>query len=155
MSTFKPIPKGEHAVTPYLAVKGADSAIQFYQRVFGAKEIGRLLMGGAIGHAELQIGDSKIMLAEENLDWGNQSPETLGGTSVTIALYVDDVDVTYQLALDAGAKAIEPVKDQFYGLRAGVLCDPFGHKWHIMTPIEDVSFEEMQKRCDALFAAKE
>ena len=143
MSTFKPIPKGEHAVTPYLAVNGADSAIQFYQRVFGAKEIGRLLMGGAIGHAELQIGDSKIMLAEENLDWGNQSPKTLGGTSVTIALYVDDVDVTYQLALDAGAKAIEPVQDQFYGLRAGVLYDPFGHKWHIMTCIEDVTFDEM------------
>jgi PhnB protein len=156
MSTFKPIPKGEHAVTPYLAVKGADSAIQFYQRVFGAKEIGRLLMpGGVIGHAELQIGDSKIMLAEENLDWGNKSPATLGGTPVTIALYVDDVDATYQCALDAGATAIMPVKDEFYGLRVGVFYDPFGHKWHIMTHIEDVSFEEMQKRCDALFATKE
>lgn len=154
MSTFKPIPKGDHAVTPYLAIKGADAAIQFYQRVFGAKETGRLLMGGAIGHAELQIGDSKIMLAEENLDWGNKSPLALGGTPVTIALYVDDVDATYQLALDAGATAIMPVKDEFYGLRVGMFYDPFGHKWHIMTPIEEVSFEEVQKRCDAMFATK-
>lgn len=155
MSTFKPIPKGDHAVTPYLAIKGADAAIQFYQQVFGAKEIGRLLMGGTIGHAELQIGDSKIMLAEENPAWGNKSPTTLGGTPVTIALYVDDVDATYQLALDAGATEIMPVKDEFYGLRVGVFHDPFGHKWHIMAHIEDVTFDEMQKRCDAMFATKE
>jgi PhnB protein len=154
MNTSKPIPKGEHTITAYLAIKGADAAIQFYQRVFGAKEIGRLLMGGVIGHAELQIGDSKIMLAEENIEWGNQSPKTLGGTPVTIALYVDDVDATYQLALDAGATGIMPVKDEFYGLRVGVFCDPFGHKWHIMAHIEDVTFEEMQKRCDTMFAAK-
>lgn len=154
MTTSKPIPKSDHAIAPYLAVNGAEAAIQFYQRVFGAKEIGRLLMGGAIGHAELQIGDSKIMLAEENMEWGNKSPVTLGGTPVTITLYVDDVDATFQLATDAGATAIMPVKDEFYGLRVGVFNDPFGHKWHIMTPIEDVSFEEMQKRCDAMFAAK-
>lgn len=155
MSTLKPIPNGEHAVTPYLAIKGADAAIQFYQRVFGAKEIGRLSMpGGVVGHAELQIGDSKIMLAEESLEWGNKSPATLGGTPVTIALYVDDVDATYQLALDAGATGIMPVKDEFYGLRVGVFYDPFGHKWHIMTHIEDVTFEEMQKRFDAMFAAR-
>jgi PhnB protein len=152
MSTTKPIPKGEHAITPYLAIKGADAAIQFYQRVFGAKEIGRLLMpGGLIGYAELQIGDAKFMLAEENVEWGNKSPATLGGTTVSIALYVDDVDATYQLALDANATGIMPVKDEFYGLRVGVFLDPFGHKWHIVSHIEDVSFDEMQKRCDAMF----
>lgn len=153
MSTFKPIPKDEHAISPYLAIKGADAAIAYYQRVFGAKEVGRLLgPGGAIAHAELQIGDSKLMLSEENVEWGNQSPATLGGTPVTISLYVDDVDVTYQLALDAGATEIMPVKDEFYGLRVGMFYDPFGHKWHIHTPIEEVSFEEMQKRCDAMFS---
>jgi PhnB protein len=154
MTTLKPIPNGEHAISPYLAIKGADAAIQYYQRVFGAKEIGRLLgPGGAIAHAELQIGDSKLMLSEENVEWGNQSPTTLGGTAVTISLYVDDVDATYQLALDAGATSIMPVKDEFYGLRVGVFYDPFGHKWHIHTPIEEVSFEEMQKRCDAMFGS--
>lgn len=153
MSNFKPMPSGSHTISAYLAVNNAEAAIAFYQRVFGAQETGRLVMpGGVIGHAELQIGDSKLMLAEEMPAWGNQSPTTLGGTPVTIALYVDDADATYQRALDAGATAIEAVKDQFYGLRAGVLCDPFGHKWHLMTPIEEVSFEEMQQRCDALFA---
>lgn len=152
MTTIKSIPKGEHGITPYLNIKGADTAIQFYQRVFGAKEIGRLLMpGGVIGHAELQIGDAKFMLAEENAEWGNISPATLGGTPVTIALYVDDVDATYQLALDAGATGVMPVKDEFYGLRVGVFLDPFGHKWHIMSHIEDVSFDEMQRRFDAMF----
>ncbi|SFG47759.1 VOC family protein [Neptunomonas qingdaonensis] len=153
MTTSKPIPKGEHGITPYLIIKGADTAIQFYTRVFGAKEIGRLLMpGGVIGHAEMQIGDAKFMLAEENVEWCNTSPVTLGGTPVTIALYVDDVDATYQLALDSGATGTMPVKDEFYGLRVGVFLDPFGHKWHIMSHIEDVSFDEMQKRCDAMFA---
>ena len=95
------------------------------------------------------------MLSEENVEWGSLSPTTLGGTAVTISLYVDDVDATYQLALDAGATGIMPVKDEFYSLRVGVFYDPFGHKWHIHTPIEEVSFEEMQKRCDAMVAAKE
>ena len=154
MSAVKPTPEGFHAITPYLAVKDAKAAIQFYQQAFGAKEVGRISMpGGAVGHAELQIGDSRIMLAEEMPDWGNKSPTTLGGSPVGIALYVADVDATYQRALDAGAKAIEAVKDQFYGDRAGSLLDPFGHKWHILTHIEDLSFEEMQTRCDAMFSA--
>jgi PhnB protein len=154
MTTLKPIPDGEHAISPYLAVKSADAAIQYYKRVFGANEIGRLLgHGGVIAHAELQIGDSKLMLSEENVEWGSLSPTTLGGTAVTISLYVDDVDATYQLALDAGATTIMPVRDEFYGLRVGVFFDPFGHKWHIHTPIEQVSFEEMQKRCDAMFGS--
>jgi len=129
MTTLNPIPNGEHAISPYLAVKGADAAIQYYRRVFGAKEIGRLLgPGGVIAHAELQIVDSKLMLAEENVEWGSISPTTLGGTTVTISLYVDDVDATYQLAIDAGATGIMPVRDEFYGLRVGVFYDPFGHK---------------------------
>ena len=153
MRKFIPVPKGEHSVTPYLSIKGADAAIQFYQKVFDAKEVGRLLgPDGVIAHAELQIGDSKVMLAEENIDWGNKSPTTLGDSPVTIALYVDDVDATIKRALNAGAKEIMPIKDEFYGLRVGVICDPFGHKWHISTPIETVSFEEMQKRCDAMFS---
>ena len=152
MRAFLPIPKGEQTVMPYLTVKNAEAAIAFYNQVFDAKELGRLVMMGMIGHAELQIGDCKIMLTEENLDWGSKSPATLGGSPVTIALYVADVDASFQRAVDAGATATMPVKDEFYGLRVGVVVDPFGHKWHISTPIETVSFEEMQKRCDAMFA---
>ncbi len=154
MSKFKPIPAGFHSITPYLSVTDADAAIKFYQRVFGAEEVGRITMGGdTVGHAELQIGNSKLMLAQEMPDWGNKSPQTLGGSPVTIALYVADVDATYQRALDAGATTIEAVKDQFYGDRAGSLTDPFGHKWHLLSHIEDVGFEEMQRRCDAMMSA--
>ena len=153
MSKSKTIPAGFHTLTPYLSVTDANAAIKFYQKVFGAEEVGRITMGGGtVGHAELQIGNSKLMLAQEMPDWGNKSPQTLGGSPVTIALYVADVDATYQRALDAGAKVIEAVKDQFYGDRAGSLTDPFGHKWHISTHIEDVSFDEMQRRCDAMMA---
>jgi PhnB protein len=155
MSTVQSIPNGFHAITPYLTVKDANAAIRFYQQVFEAKEVGRILMpGSSVGHAELQIGNSRIMLAEEMTEWGNKSPATLGGSPVGIALYVADVDTVFQRALNAGATTIEPVKNQFYGDRAGSLFDPFGHKWHILTHIEDVSFDEMQKRCDAAFAAK-
>jgi PhnB protein len=155
MSTVKAIPNGFHSVTPYLSVKNGNAAIRYYQQVFGAKEIGRITMpDGSVGHAELQIGDSKLMLAEEMPAWGNKSPTTLGGSAVGIALYVNDVDAVFQRALDAGAAVVEPVKDQFYGDRAGTLTDPFGHKWHILTHIEDVSFPEMQKRCNAMFAAQ-
>ncbi len=155
MTKFIAKPKNEPTVSPYLNIKGAKAAIQFYCQVFGAKEVGRLLgPDGAIAHCELQLGDSKIMLTEENIEWGNKSPSTLGDSPVTIALYVDDVDVTFQRALDAGARQIMPLKDEFYGLRVGVIYDPFGHKWHISTPIEEVSFAEMQKRCDALFSDK-
>lgn len=151
MRSFKPIPAGFHTITPYLSVTDADAAIKFYRQVFGAEEVGRITMGGdTVGHAELQIGDSKLMLAQEMPDWGNKSPQTLGGSPVTIALYVADVDATYQRALDAGATVVEAVKDQFYGDRAGSLTDPFGHKWHLLSHIEDVSFDEMQKRCDAM-----
>jgi PhnB protein len=150
MRTFLPIPAGEHSAMPYLTVKDAPAAIAFYTKAFEAKEVGRLIMGGSIGHCELIVGDSKIMLAEENLEWGNKSPSSLGDTSVVIALYVADVDVTVARALAAGATELMPVKDEFYGLRVGSVRDPFGHKWHISTPIEVVSFEEMQRRCDAM-----
>jgi PhnB protein len=148
------IPEGYHSLSPYITVKGAEKAIEFYKKAFGAKEVGRITMAdGTIGHCELEIGDSKILLAEENEQWGNISPQTLGGSTVYLSLYVEDVDAVFAKALKAGAKVLgemEP-KDQFYGDRTGSLTDPFGHRWTIMTRIEDVSFAEMQKRADALF----
>jgi PhnB protein len=149
------IPKGFHNLTSYINIKGAAEAIEFYKRAFGAKEVGRLNMpDGSVAHAELEIGDSKIMLAEENAQWGNLSPQTLGGSAVAICLYVDDVDAVFARALREGAKATGEmeVKDQFYGDRAGSLTDPFGHKWSIMTHIEDVSFEEMQQRMNSMMS---
>jgi PhnB protein len=150
------IPEGYHTQTPYINVKGAAEAIEFYKKAFGAKEVGRILMpDGSIGHAEIEIGDSKIMLAEENALWGNLSPQTLGGSPVCLCLYVEDVDAVFAGALQAGATVTGDmeVKDQFYGDRTGSLTDPFGHKWSIMTHIEDVSFEEMQERMNAMFSA--
>lgn len=149
----KPIPVGYHTLTPYINIKSAVEAIEFYKKAFGAKEIGRITMaGGAIAHAEIQIGDSKIMLAEESVQRGNKSPMTLGGSTVCLCLYVEDVDVVFAQALAAGATVTDEmeVKDQFYGDRTGSVTDPFGHKWAIMTHKEDVSFEEMQKRADAI-----
>jgi PhnB protein len=155
MNKVNHIPAGFHSITPYLIVKRCADAIRFYQQAFGAVEIGRISMpDGGIGHAELKIDDSKLMLAEEMPTWKNKSPKTLGGTCVGIALYVSDVDTTFQRALDAGATKVEPVKDQFFGDRSGMLTDPFGHNWHIMTHLEDVSFPEMQKRCDSMFASQ-
>ena len=150
----KAIPEGWHSVTAYISVKGAENAIEFYKNAFGAKETGRLTMpDGSIGHAELEIGDSKIMIAEENEQWGNLSPQTIGGTPVSLCIYVEDVDAVFAKALQAGAKVTGEmvVKDQFYGDRTGGITDPFGHQWSIMTHIEDVSFEEMQKRMSAMF----
>lgn len=148
-------PKGFNTLTPYISVKGAKEAIEFYKKAFGATEVGRLTMpDGSIAHAELQIGNSRIMLAEENIQWGNTSPQTLGGSPVSLCIYVEDVDAVFARALEAGAKITGDmeVKDQFYGDRTGSLTDPFGHKWSIMTHLEDVSFEEMQKRMDAMFS---
>jgi PhnB protein len=149
-----PIPPGYHSLTPYINIKGAVDAIEFYKKAFGAIEIGRITMaGGIIGHAEIQIGDSKIMLAEEAEAWGNKSPQTLDGSPVCLCLYVEDVDAVFAQAIAAGATVTNgmEVKDQFYGDRAGSLTDPFGHKWSIMTHKEDVSFEEMQVRANALY----
>ena len=152
----KAIPEGWNSLTAYISVKGALDAIEFYKNAFGAKETGRLTMpDGSIGHAELEIGDSKIMLAEENEQWGNLSPQTVGGSPVSLCLYVEDVDAVFAKALEAGATVTGEmvVKDQFYGDRTGGITDPFGHKWSIMTHIEDVSFQEMQKRMNAMFQA--
>jgi len=151
----KSIPEGFTAITPYISVKDASKAIEFYKKVFGAKEVGRINMpDGTIGHAEIEIGGSKIMLADENEQWGNLSPQTLGGTATGLCLYVENVDQVYARAVKEGAKPFGEmeVKDQFHGDRSGSLVDPFGHKWTIMTHIEDVSFEELQKRTDALFS---
>lgn len=151
----KPIPEGYHSIIPYLSVRGAEKAIDFYKKVFNAKEIGKLKNpDGKIGHCELQIGDSRIMLTEEMPDMGGKSPQTLGGTPIGICLYVENADEIYKRALDAGAKADKnmEMKDQFYGDRSGTVTDPFGYKWTIGTHIEDVSFDEMQKRYDDVYA---
>ena len=150
----KPIPEGYSTLAPYLTINGAAKAVEFYKKAFGAKEAGRITMAdGTIGHCELEIGDSKIYLAEENQQWGNLSPQTLGGSPVYLSLYVEDVDAVFARALKEGAKVLGDmeVKDQFHGDRSGSLTDPFGHRWSIMTHIEDVSFAEMQKRANALF----
>jgi len=145
-------------MTPYMNIKGAAEAIEFYKKAFGAREVARILLpDGKIAHAEIEIGDSKIMLAEEVAQWGNKSPQTLGGSPVCLCLYVEDVDAVFDRALKAGAKVTGDmvVKDQFYGDSTGSLTDPFGHQWSIMTHTEDVSLEEMQKRMDAMFAAQQ
>jgi PhnB protein len=147
MATVKPIPEGYHSVTPYLYIKGAASAIDYYKNVFGAKEHVRMPgPNGRIMHAELQIGDSMIMLADENLQIDAKSPATLGGVASSLLLYVENVDAVTQKAVTAGAKLVRPVQDQFYGDRSGTISDPFGHVWTIATHVEDVSPEEMKKR---------
>ncbi len=145
------VPAGYHTLTPYLIVRGGAAAISFYKEAFGAKEKGVLTMAdGKIGHAEILIGDSHVMLADEMPEWGAHAPETLGGTPCGLALYVPDVDRVFARAVAAGAKVDRPVADQFYGDRTGTIIDPFGHKWTIATHTEDVSFQEMQKRSDSL-----
>jgi len=151
MKAKNPIPQGYHSLNVYLTVRNADKAIAFYKKAFGATEIGRLTMpDGVIGHAELQIGSSRLMLAEEMPQWGNKSPQSLGGSPVSIVLYVEDADSVFQQALGAGAKVQGDmsVKDQFYGDRSGNLVDPFGHIWVVSTNIEELSYEEIQKRSD-------
>jgi len=149
-SKVKPIPEGYHSVTPYLIIKDAASAIEFYKKAFGATELMRMAdPSGKIGHAEIKIGDSPIMLADEVLGMGYRSPQSLGGSPVSILLYVEDVDALFDQAVAAGAKVERPVKDQFYGDRSGGVTDPFGHVWYIATHKEDVSPEEMKKRAAA------
>jgi PhnB protein len=150
MSNVKPIPDGYHSVTPYLFIRGAGGAIDFYKKVFGAKEIVRV--PGSIGqvmHAELKIGDSIVMLADENPKAGSMSPQTAGGVSVCLHVYVENVDEVMQKAVDNGAKLLRPVQNQFYGDRSGTLIDPFGHMWSVATHVEDVAPEEMKKRMAA------
>ena len=150
MANVKPIPEGYAAVTPYLVVDGAARAIDFYKRVFGAVERRRLDgPGGKIGHAELSIGDSLIMLADEFPDMGARGPTTLGGTPVTFLVYVEDVDSVFARAIEAGATVVRPLETRFYGDRVGGVKDPFGHEWYIATHVEDLAPEEMERRARA------
>lgn len=144
-----PIPEGYHSVIPYLLVDDAAAAIDFYAQAFGGEEVMRMPMDGRIGHAEIRIGDSHIMLADEVPDRGYRGPKAVGGTPVSIMLYVPDVDQVFARATEAGATTERAVEDQFYGDRSGTLVDPFGHRWHIATHVEDVSPEEMQRRMQA------
>jgi PhnB protein len=147
----KPIPDGYHSVTPYLIVDDGARAIDFYKQAFGAKELMRMpAPGGKIGHAEIKIGDSVIMLADEAPDMDARSAKHFGGSPVSLMVYVDDVDSLFPRAVAAGAKEVRPVADQFYGDRSGTVKDPFGHSWHLSTHKEDVSPEEMKKRMDAM-----
>ena len=149
-TNVKPIPEGYHSVTPYLIIKGAAEAIEYYKRSFGATELFRMpAPDGKIGHAEIKIGDSPIMLADEHPDLGHVGPQTLGGTSVGIMIYVDDVDTMFKKAISGGGQEIKPLQDQFYGDRSGTLKDPFGHMWTVATHVEDVAPEEMEKRMAA------
>jgi PhnB protein len=146
-TSAKPIPEGAQAVTPYMSVAGASDAIDFYKRAFGAREIMRVDgPNNTVGHAEIVIGGSRIMLADEFPDMGFRGPKSLGGSPVHLHLYVEDVDGVANNAVAAGAKLIRPVMDQFYGDRSGTIEDPFGHVWHIATHKEDLTAEEIQSR---------
>jgi PhnB protein len=146
----KPIPEGYHSVTPYLIVSGASDAIAFYKKALGAQEVMRLAdPGGKVHHAEIKIGDSRIMLADEHPEIQALSPKTVGGSPVSIHLYVEDVDAAVERAVAAGAKLVRPVADQFYGDRVGGIEDPFGYRWFIATHKEDVTTDEIRRRAAA------
>jgi PhnB protein len=150
----KPIPEGYHSVTPYVIVHDAAAAIDFYKRAFGATEVLRMPgPDGKVGHAEVKIGDSHVMLADEYPDMGARSAKSLGGSPVSLMVYVPDVDAIAKQAVAAGAKETRPVENKFYGDRAGSFEDPFGLEWHIATHVEDISDEEMAKRAQAAVAA--
>jgi len=147
----KPVPAGYRNVTPYLVIDGAARALDYYKQVFGATE--RMRMpgpDGKIGHAEITIGDSMIMLADEHIEMGARAPGAFGGAAVSIMLYVKDVDATVKDAVAEGAKLLQPVEDKFYGDRMGTIEDPFGHHWHIATHKEDVPEDEMKRRAAAM-----
>jgi PhnB protein len=153
MAAVKPIPDNYPRVTAYLAIDGASDAIEFYKKIFGAQERFRMPQpDGTIGHAEIQLGDSVIMMSDAFPEMGVVDPKKLGGTPVTLSVYVQDVDTTFANAIKAGGTQVQPVEDKFYGDRAGQFEDPWGHRWNVMTHVEDVSPEEMEKRA-AMFAA--
>jgi PhnB protein len=153
MNNVKPIPDGYTSITPYLITKNAGTALEYYKKTFGATEKMRLnTPDGRLMHAELKIGDSLLMLGEERGDTCGRGPETLGGSPVTIHLYVEDVDAVFALAVDTGSTVVRPVENQFYGDRSGMFTDPFGHLWNVSTHIEDVPPEEIKKRVSAMFA---
>ena len=147
----KPVPDGYHTLTPYLCIRGVSDAIEFYKKAFGATEVMRMAQpDGRIGHAELQIGDSRVMLADEFPEIDFRSPRSFGGSPVHLHLYVEDVDAMVGRALSAGAKVVRPVQDQFYGDRSGTVADPYGHVWHVATHIEDPSEAEVKRRLEKL-----
>lgn len=155
MAKVKPIPDGHNGVSPYLIVDGAARAIEFYTKAFGARELFRhVAPGGKVGHAEVRIGDTVVMLADVHPEVGAQAPAHYGGSPVSLHLYVEDVDKVAERAVAAGAKIKRPVADQFYGERMGSLEDPFGHTWHVSTHIEDVSPEELDRRVAAMMKEK-
>ncbi len=139
-------PEGYHSVTPYLVVDGAEEAIRFYERAFGATEVMRLPMGDRIGHAEIRIGDSFVMLADEFPEMDIRGPNSRGGPTSSLMIYVENVDGAFERAVQAGATVDRPVEDQFYGDRSGTIIDPFGHKWTLSTHVEDVPEDEIQRR---------
>ena len=150
-SKVKAQPDGYHAITPYLVIKGAAAAIEFYKKAFGATELVRMPQpDGRVGHAELKIGDSVVMMADEFPEMETVGPQTLGNSPVGLLLYVDNADAVFAKAVSLGAKVKKPMADQFYGDRNGTLEDPFGHKWTIGTHVEDVSPEEMKRRMAAM-----
>ena len=152
-TSVKPIPDGHRTVAPYLTIKNAAAALEFYKQGFGAVETYKLIVpDGRVGHAEIRLGDSLIMLSDEFPEFGGKAPEALGGSPVSIHLYVEDVDAFVKRAVAAGAREIKPVANQFYGDRSGQLQDPFGHLWWVATHKEDVASDEMQRRVRALFA---
>lgn len=148
----KAIPPGYHSVTPYLIIDGAAKAIDFYKKAFDATELMRMESpDGRIGHAEIKIGDSQVMLADEYPEMGYRSPQALGGAAVSLMVYVEQADQMFKQALASGAQELQPLKDQFYGDRSGTLKDPFGHVWTISTHVEDVAPEEMRRRAEQFF----
>ena len=152
-SKVNPVPEGFHTATPYMIIKGAAEAIEFYKKAFGATELTRHAdPGGKVRHAEIKIGDSHVMLADECPEMGYRSAQAVGDTPVSLMLYVQDADEVVKKAVAGDARVLQPVKDQFYGDRSGNIQDPFGHKWTIATHKEDVPPEELKKRAAALFA---
>ena len=145
----QPIPPGYHSITPSAVVDDAKKAMAFYEQAFGAKETYRLPMGDKIGHAEMQIGDSRFMLSDEFPDWGALGPKSRGGSTGSFLIYVPDADAAIDRAVKAGATVVQPAEDQFWGDRMGTVLDPFGHKWMLGTHKEDVPPEEMQRRGEA------
>jgi PhnB protein len=146
--TVNPIPDGYHSITPYLIIDGAGDAIEFYKKVFGATEIMRMPWGaeGKLGHAEIQIGNSRIMMADEHPEMGAKGPGGFGGSPVMIHVYLEEVDKVAERAVAAGAEIVRPLQDQFYGDRSGMFKDPFGHLWAIASHVEDVAPEELARR---------
>jgi PhnB protein len=154
MSKSEKTPHGYHSITPSLSVKDGSKAIEYYKKVFGAKERGTMMMpdGKSIAHAELEIGDSRIMLSDEFPEMKCLSPKSIGGSPVSLYLYVDDVDKTFNLAVSEGAKVLDPLKDQFWGDRHGSIEDPYGHVWSIATRVKDLTDEEVKKAAEEAFS---